>query len=81
MATDNKACIGVVPQEINLNLWETVGNTVTHQAGYYGLSGKLRKERVEKYLRALRLWDRRDDIARTAIVGRDDRKAGRTRFQ
>jgi ABC-2 type transport system ATP-binding protein len=64
-----KACIGVVPQEINLNLWETVGNTVTHQAGYYGLSGKLRKERVEKYLRALRLWDRRDDIARSLSGG------------
>ena len=43
-----KACLGIVPQEINLNLWETVGNTVMNQAGYYGLSGKLRKERVEK---------------------------------
>ena len=64
-----KACLGIVPQEINLNLWETVGNTVTHQAGYYGLSGKLRKERVEKYLRELRLWDRRDDIARSLSGG------------
>lgn len=64
-----KACLGIVPQEINLNLWETVGNTVINQAGYYGLSGKLRKERVEKYLRALRLWDRRDDIARSLSGG------------
>jgi len=64
-----KACLGIVPQEINLNLWETVRNTVTHQAGYYGLSGKLRKERVEKYLRELRLWDRRDDIARSLSGG------------
>ena len=64
-----KACLGIVPQEINLNLWETVGNTVTHQAGYYGLSGTLRKERVEKYLRALRLWGRRDDIARSLSGG------------
>ena len=64
-----KACLGIVPQEINLNLWETVGNTVTNQAGYYGLSGKLRKERVEKYLRALRLWDRRDDTARSLSGG------------
>ena len=29
-----KACLGIVPQEINLNLWETVGNTVINQAGY-----------------------------------------------
>ena len=64
-----KGCLGIVPQEINLNLWETVRNTVTHQAGYYGLSGKLRKERVEKYLRELRLWDRRDDIARSLSGG------------
>ena len=64
-----KACLGIVPQEINLNLWETVGNTVMNQAGYYGLSGKLRKERVEKYLRALRLWDRRDDTARSLSGG------------
>lgn len=64
-----KACLGIVPQEVNLNLWETVGNTVTNQAGYYGIGGKLRKERVEKYLRALRLWDRRDDIARSLSGG------------
>jgi len=64
-----KACLGIVPQEINLNLWETVGNTVMNQAGYYGLSGQLRKERVEKYLRALRLWDRRADTARSLSGG------------
>ncbi|MBT8087334.1 MAG: ABC transporter ATP-binding protein [Gammaproteobacteria bacterium] len=64
-----KACIGVVPQEINLNLWETVGNIVTNQAGYYGLGGKRAKQRVEQYLRALRLWDRRDDNARSLSGG------------
>tara|TARA_R110002096_G_scaffold154_21_gene900 strand:+ start:19822 stop:20754 length:933 start_codon:yes stop_codon:yes gene_type:complete len=64
-----KACIGLVPQEINLNLWDTVGNIVTNQAGYYGLSGKLARERVEKYLRALRLWDRRADTARSLSGG------------
>ena len=64
-----KACLGIVPQEINLNLWETVGNTVTNQAGYYGIGGKLAKERVEKYLRALRLWDRRKDAARSLSGG------------
>ncbi len=64
-----KACIGIVPQEINLNLWEKVGNIVSNQAGYYGLGGKLARERVEKYLRALRLWDRRDDNARSLSGG------------
>ena len=64
-----KACIGIVPQEVNLNLWETVGNTVRNQAGYYGLGGKLARERIEKYLRALRLWDRRNDVARSLSGG------------
>ena len=64
-----KACIGIVPQEINLNLWEKVGNIVTNQAGYYGIGGKLARERVEKYLRALRLWDRRNDNARSLSGG------------
>jgi len=64
-----KACLGIVPQEINLNLWDSVGNIVSNQAGYYGIGGKLAKERVEKYLRALRLWDRRDDAARSLSGG------------
>jgi ABC-2 type transport system ATP-binding protein len=64
-----KACLGIVPQEINLNLWETVGNIVINQAGYYGIGGKLARERVEKYLRELRLWDRRNDTARSLSGG------------
>ncbi len=64
-----KQCIGLVPQELNINQWEKVGNIVLTQAGYYGLSGRLARERAEKYLRALRLWDRRDDIARSLSGG------------
>jgi ABC-2 type transport system ATP-binding protein len=64
-----KSCLGLVPQEINLNLWDTVGNIVTNQAGYYGIGGKTACLRVEKYLRALRLWDRRKDIARSLSGG------------
>lgn len=64
-----KACLGIVPQEINLNLWETVGNIVRNQAGYYGIGGKRAKRRVEKYLRTLKLWDRRNDTARSLSGG------------
>ena len=64
-----KACLGIVPQEVNLNLWETVGNIVTNQAGYYGIGGKLARQRVEKYLKALRLWDRRTHTARSLSGG------------
>ena len=64
-----KTCIGLVPQEINLNLWEGVENIVLNQAGYYGLGRHLARERTEKYLRALRLWDRRKDTARSLSGG------------
>ena len=60
-----KACLGLVPQEINLNLWESVHNIVLNQAGYYGLRRKLARQRTEKYRREMRLWDRRDDQARS----------------
>lgn len=64
-----KACIGLVPQEINLNLWESVQNIVLNQSGYYGLGRRLALERTEKYLRELRLWDRRKDQARSLSGG------------
>jgi ABC-2 type transport system ATP-binding protein len=64
-----KACIGLVPQEINLNLFDRVHNIVLNQAGYYGIGRRLAKERAEKYLRELRLWDKRKDAARTLSGG------------
>lgn len=64
-----KSCIGLVPQEVNVNLWDSVGNIVSNQAGYYGISGKVARQRVEKYLRELRLWDRRHDTARSLSGG------------
>ncbi len=64
-----KACIGVVPQEINVNVFETCATILINQAGYYGVPRRLAMARTEKYLRALYLWDRRDDIARTLSGG------------
>ena len=32
-----KTCIGVVPQEVNLNMFEGNFNTLVNQAGYYGV--------------------------------------------
>ncbi len=64
-----KSSIGLVPQEINLNLFEAVENIVLNQAGYYGLGRRLARERTEKYLRTLQLWDRRKDRARDLSGG------------
>jgi ABC-2 type transport system ATP-binding protein len=59
-----KSCIGVVPQEINFNLFETAFTIVVNQAGFYGIPRALAKQRAEKYLKQLQLWDRRNSIAR-----------------
>ncbi|MBT8079427.1 MAG: ABC transporter ATP-binding protein [Gammaproteobacteria bacterium] len=64
-----KANLGLVPQEINLNLFDSVLNIVMNQAGYYGIGRKLALQRAEKYLRELRLWDRRDEPARNLSGG------------
>jgi len=64
-----KACIGLVPQEINLNIFDSVLNIVVNQAGYYGIPRKLALERAEQYLGELRLWDRRFDSARNLSGG------------
>ncbi len=64
-----KLQIGVVPQEVNLHMFETCRRILINQAGYYGVPRRVAAARVEKYLRALRLWDRRDDIARSLSGG------------
>lgn len=58
-----KACIGVVPQEINFNPFEKVIQIVINQAGYYGIPRKIALKRAEIYLKKLGLWGKRNHIA------------------
>ena len=64
-----KSCIGLVPQEINFNLFETCFTIVVNQAGFYGIPRPLAKIRAEKYLKQLQLWERRNSIARSLSGG------------
>jgi ABC-2 type transport system ATP-binding protein len=64
-----KKHIGIVPQEFNFNLFEKVEHIVTTQGGYYGLPPELARERAEKYLRKLGLWEKRGDSARELSGG------------
>ena len=66
---ETKLDLGVVPQEINFNLFERVEDIVITQAGYYGLPRSLAKERSDKYLRQLGLWDKRRDRSRSLSGG------------
>ncbi len=64
-----KSCIGVVPQEINFNQFETVSTILINQAGFYGLPRRVARDRLEKYLNALQLWDKRNSVSRTLSGG------------
>ena len=64
-----KSCIGLVPQEINFNQFETVKNIVLNQAGYYGIPKKQAIKNTEKCLKQMSLWDKRDSVSRRLSGG------------
>ena len=64
-----KQQIGIVPQELNFNQFETVRQIVVNQAGYYGVARKEAMGRSEKYLKLLDLWDKKDERARMLSGG------------
>ena len=59
-----KACLGLVPQEINLNIFETCEQILINQAGYYGISRKGAQPYAESLLKQLGLWEKRSTIVR-----------------
>lgn len=67
--SEAKACIGVVPQEINFGVFEKPQQILVNQAGYYGVPRKEAIRRSEKYLKLLNLWDKRNDTARNLSGG------------
>ncbi len=64
-----KRCLGVVPQEFNFSQFEKVIDIVVTQAGYYGIPQKIARERAERYLTQLGLWEKRDEAARMLSGG------------
>lgn len=64
-----KSCIGLVPQEVNFNQFETVKNILLNQAGYYGIPHKIALQRTEQCLKQMDLWDKRDTVSRRLSGG------------
>ncbi|MEL0623725.1 ABC transporter ATP-binding protein [Marinomonas arenicola] len=64
-----KKYLGVVPQEFNFNVFESVFNVVVTQAGFYGISKNVAEQRAEKYLKQLGLWDKKDVQSRMLSGG------------
>ena len=50
--------IGLVPQELNFNLFEQPFDICVNQAGFYGIPRRLAGERAEKNLKQLQIWDK-----------------------
>lgn len=64
-----KQFLGVVPQEFNFMQFEKVEDILIAQAGYFGIPPKQSRPRAEKLLKALGLWEKRDDKARMLSGG------------
>lgn len=64
-----KASLGLVPQEINLNIFETSLQILINQAGFYGIPRALALECASRRLKQLGLWDKRNTIVRNLSGG------------
>jgi len=61
--------IGLVPQEVNFNLFEKPFDICVNQAGFYGIPREEACRRAEKYLKQLSLWDKAQGSARALSGG------------
>ena len=64
-----KQFLGVVPQEFNFMQFEKIEDILIAQAGYFGIPPKQSRPRAEKLLKALGLWEKRDNKARMLSGG------------
>ena len=64
-----KKHLGVVPQEVNFNTFDTPLNILINQAGFYGIRRNIAIQRAKKYLGELKLWEKKDDISRSLSGG------------
>ncbi|MEM6706394.1 MAG: ABC transporter ATP-binding protein [Acidobacteriota bacterium] len=59
-----KRAIGVVPQEVNFNLFERPEQILVQQAGYYGVPARVARRRALESLEAMGLMDKKDQPSR-----------------
>ncbi len=64
-----KTSLGLVPQEINLSVFDTCKRILLYQAGYYGIPRKLAAPKVNALLKQLGLWEKRNTIVRSLSGG------------
>jgi len=61
--------IGLVPQEINFNLFEKPFDILVNYAGFYGVPREEAEERAEEELKRAHLWEKAQVMSRTLSGG------------
>ncbi|WP_423178348.1 MULTISPECIES: ABC transporter ATP-binding protein [unclassified Stenotrophomonas] len=61
--------IGLVPQEINFNLFEKPFDILVNYAGFYGVPRKEAEQRAEEELKRAHLWEKAQVMSRTLSGG------------
>src|SRR4051794_34943845 len=64
-----RLAVGLAPQDINLDWFLTVEETLDYHGGYFGMPKRERKERSKELLEAFSLTDKRDERTRTLSGG------------
>src|SRR3712207_4008442 len=59
-----RLAVGLAPQELNLDFFLTVEETLDYHAGYFGMPRKERRERAAELLEAFSLTEKRNDRTR-----------------
>ncbi len=64
-----REAVGLAPQELNIDWFLTVEETLDFHGGYFGMGKKDRKERVDELLESFSLVDKRNDRTRDLSGG------------
>jgi ABC-2 type transport system ATP-binding protein len=67
--TDARIAVGLAPQELNLDWFLTLEETLDYHGGYFGMPKKERKERAAELLDTFSLYEKRNDRTRTLSGG------------
>ena len=64
-----RAAVGLAPQDLNLDWFLTVAETLDYHGGYFGMPRKERRERTRELLDIFSLAEKRDERTRTLSGG------------
>jgi ABC-2 type transport system ATP-binding protein len=66
---DARLAVGLAPQDLNLDWFLTVEETLDYHGGYFGMPRRDRRERAKELLEAFSLTEKRDERTRTLSGG------------